>query len=225
MAIYIKTNQNVNIEYEICSISSRINALLIDSLVMFGITIALIYIFSFLSDSTKGTLFWIVIAIPIFFYHLISELTMNGQSIGKRVTKIKVIKANGSQASFSHYFLRFLFRPLDSFYALGLACIFFTKKNQRIGDLAAGTIMITVKDAISFKDIDKTMSVSNDAIVYPEVEKLKDSDIAIIIDLLEKRKTQQNHENIVLLAKKIQDHLFITTHENPYTFLTIIVRD
>lgn len=225
MTIYINTNQNVNIEYEICSIGKRIGAYLIDGLVLAGMTLVIVFIAGAISFGTENYLYFFLIILPTFFYHLVCELTMEGQSIGKRSMKIRVIKADGTPASFSNYFLRFLLRPIDSIYALGLAFIFFTKKGQRLGDLAAGTVVVNIKEAVTMKDIKAAMNVSQAEIIYKEVALLKDKDIAVIRKVLEQRKKEPNHENVLLLANKIQKHLHITTDKKPYTFLRIIVRD
>ena len=225
MTIYINTNQNVNIRYEISSLGNRILAYVIDGAVIFGVSLVLIFIFGAISISFENPVFIIFVAIPAFFYHLICEVTMNGQSIGKRITKIKVMKTDGTAASFSNYFLRFLLRPIDSIYFLGLVCIFFTKKGQRLGDIAAGTVIVNLKEDVSLSELKNSMHTSKSEVTYVEVDRLKDKDIEVVKRVLNNWKAQPMHENVVLLSKKIQDLLEVEITTTPYKFLETIVHD
>ena len=92
---------------------------------------------------------------------------MNGQSVGKRILKIKVISLDGSQPSIGQYFIRWLFRLVD--FALtaqvgGLICVAVSKNKQRIGDIVAGTTLIktvpyTQLDHMLFIRLRKSMSL------------------------------------------------------------------
>jgi len=140
--------------------------------------------------------------------------------------KIKVMKADGRDATFSSYFLRFLIRPVDTFYAIGLAFMFFTKKCQRIGDLAAGTIVVDVPEPVSLKDLDPIkVKTESDTVRFPEAGQLKDSDITFIRAILTKRLKDPGHKSVVRLAEKIQEVLGVSSDMKPFTFLRAIVRD
>lgn len=170
-------------------------------------------------------LFLFIALIPTFFYHFICEITMDGQSVGKRAQDIKVIKKDGSQGTFSSYFLRFLLRPIDSLYFIGLAFIFFTEKCQRLGDLAAGTIIVDVKEDLTINDLKAKSTINKEDITFQEVHLLKDKDITLIKNVLNKRSSQRNHENITLLADKIKSVLNVTSEKSDYSFLQTIVAD
>jgi len=224
MAIYINTNQNVKINIEISSIGDRLIAYLIDALVIFGITIGVLFIGTLTHFDVGIFLFFSI----IFFYHLISEITMNGQSIGKRYRGIRVIKKDGHSATISGYLLRFLLRPIDSFYGIGLAVIFFTKNNQRIGDLAAGTIVVNLKSKNELKNqIRKELSVQKDTIVmYAAVDRLTDQEIQLIRKILNNRRDTKNHDNIYKLASKIGLKIEVDFDQSEsYQFLERVVQD
>lgn len=225
MTIYINTNQNVNIEYEISSIGKRIIAYLIDALVLVGVYLVLAFTMSFMSIGSATPLYFVIYALPAFFYHLISELTMNGQSIGKRSVKIRVMKTDGSSASFSNYFLRFLLRPIDMMYFIGLVFMFFTKKGQRLGDLAANTVVVNAMQELAFSDLANSMTTTKEELIYPEVDRLKDKDLDIIKRVLENWQKAPNHENVITLAQKVEDILEVKASEEPYAFLKVVVRD
>ena len=224
MAIYINTSQNVQINYKISSIGDRLVAYLIDTLVIIGIVLGFVLI----SDWIGTQLVLFLAMVVVFFYHLISEITMNGQSIGKRNRGIRVMKKDGNAATFSAYFLRFLLRPIDSFYGLGLAIIFFTNNNQRIGDLAAGTVVVDVVtedellDQISGQKVSKT----NEEIMYSGVTQLTDSEIQFIRKVLHKRAKEKYHVNVHELARKVAEKIDVNLDGAvSYYFLERVVQD
>src|SRR5690606_34488543 len=91
-------------------------------------------------------------ALPVFFYTLVFESFMEGQTIGKHVLKIKVIKIDGYQAGFGDYLIRWLFRLIDiniNMGIIGLIAMLLSKKTQRLGDMSAGTAVITLKSNVT----------------------------------------------------------------------------
>jgi len=70
----------------------------------------------------------------------------SGQTIGKKIMKIRVIKMNGDEMDYVAAFVRNLLRIIDqlpTLYIIGFLLIIITKENQRIGDMVAGTILVT----------------------------------------------------------------------------------
>jgi uncharacterized RDD family membrane protein YckC len=112
--------------------------------------------FIFSSQWTREEWAVILFSLPILTYHLLFEIMMNGQSLGKKAMSIKVITIDGGQPSISQYLIRWIFRladfPLWIFAAIiqnalpwwcspllfaGIGCVIITEKSQRIGDLVA----------------------------------------------------------------------------------------
>ena len=88
-----------------------------------------------------------VLGVPlvIWGYFILLEWLWNGQTIGKRAYGLRVISGDGSPAGFTAVFVRNLLRVVDflpSFYGLGLLLVILTPKNQRLGDIAAGTYVV-----------------------------------------------------------------------------------
>src|ERR1700744_2524506 len=115
--IKITTSQNIDIDYEVAGLGERILARLIDLAIFFLIYILGLSIGS-LANWFTGENVTIIIAIIIYavllvFYDLIFEIFMNGQSIGKRIMKIKVISLDGGQPRIGQYFMRWMFRIVD----------------------------------------------------------------------------------------------------------------
>ncbi len=88
--IEIQTTQNVNIEYPIASAGERIVAALIDQLILIGYLIAIIFFYIWLINTTEGSsihfpvAYFVILFLPFFFYHLLCETFLNGQSFRKK---------------------------------------------------------------------------------------------------------------------------------------------
>jgi uncharacterized RDD family membrane protein YckC len=80
-----------------------------------------------------------------FLYHPVIELVMGGQTPGKRIAGVRIVSRNGQPPSVTAILIRNVFRLLDSlptFYAVGLLSTIVTRDSVRIGDLAAGTVLV-----------------------------------------------------------------------------------
>ena len=152
--VSINTSQNVQISYPLAGLSDRIFAYLIDAIIIGSMTFLIIAILITTGLIDSSPLLIITATIPSFFYHLISEISMNGQSIGKKTIKIKVVKLDGSQATIGGYLLRWIIRPFDILLYGGVAilCITIGGKGQRLGDIAAGTTVIKLEQSGFLKD-------------------------------------------------------------------------
>jgi uncharacterized RDD family membrane protein YckC len=87
---------------------------------------------------------WPALAIYL-LYHPVLEIAMQGRTPGKRTAGVRLVTLRGGQPSVSALLLRNVFRLLDSapgLYMIGLSCCMFTKDRVRIGDLAAGTVLV-----------------------------------------------------------------------------------
>jgi uncharacterized RDD family membrane protein YckC len=95
--ITVTTTQNIGLEYELASLWERIAGRIIDGLIIgaYAVLVALIIFNTNLWDNFQWGL--ILFVLPVFFYDLISEVWMNGQSVGKRVMHIKVISLGAAQ--------------------------------------------------------------------------------------------------------------------------------
>jgi uncharacterized RDD family membrane protein YckC len=87
---------------------------------------------------------WPALAIYL-LYHPVVEILMQGRSPGKRTAGVRLVTRRGGLPSVSAILIRNVFRLLDSapaFYMIGLSCCMFTRERVRIGDLAAGTVLV-----------------------------------------------------------------------------------
>ena len=136
--INITTSQNIDIDYEIAGLGERIVARLIDYAIFMLILIfgsIILGISETVRESPVRTVvIYIIIGSLYVFYDLVCEIFMNGQSIGKRVMKIKVISLDGSRPTISQFLLRWVFRLVDFTLTLDMCALItaaVTENNQR----------------------------------------------------------------------------------------------
>jgi uncharacterized RDD family membrane protein YckC len=226
--IRIQTTQNVDIEYELASIGDRILATLLDYVffIAYGLLIGIVAGIAggaFLENI--GIIFLLIL--PIFLYDLLCEMFFQG-SFGKMIMKIKVVKLDGTQAGFGAYLLRWLLRIIDTRIFSGgvaLIAILANGKGQRIGDMAAGTTVIKMKQKVTLNDTILNRVKPDYTIVYPEVARLSDNDIAIIKEVMQVSLRTGNHQAIEKLATKIKATMGITVNLPHAQFLATVVQD
>ena len=226
----IETAQNVSIQQNVASVATRIGSYLIDGLIIVGYYLIAIWIFNAL-DMSLGIEMWVVyllLGLPVFFYSLIFEVLMNGQTPGKYVNKIRVVKIDGSKPTFSSYLLRWMLRLIDITLASGsvaLLTILLNGKGQRLGDMAAGTTVITEKTHISIEDT-LVMDIPLDyKPTFSQVTTLTDADIQTIKELYSTAIRKGNHGVILKLYNKIIDITEIKTELKPIEFVDIVLKD
>ncbi len=162
--IVLNSPGGVEIEYEIAGVGSRSYAFILDWHFRFIIALAWFFLLALLVAGTlditeafdkledRGKIFLYAAVYPAliiyFFYHPILEHFSKGRTPGKRMAGIRVVALSGRTASDGAMLLRNVFRIVDSlpvYYSLGLVVAIFSKRNQRIGDMAAGTVLIYEK--------------------------------------------------------------------------------
>lgn len=233
----INTTQNVNINFTAASVGDRILGQLLDSLVKiaYGITVYFIVQIFSLQNLFDGLDQWSIIAIisviglPVMFYSLIQESLWEGQTIGKKLMKMKVIKLDGYQAGFGDYLIRWLFRLIEISIGngvIGLIAIVSSSKNQRLGDMAAGTAIISLKNNIN---INHTIiqDINSDYLpTYPLVIKLSDNDVRIVKETFETAVLQKDFVTLSKLANKISTVTRIKNTSGTDTdFIRVVLKD
>lgn len=226
----IETAQNISINQNVANITTRIGSYFIDLLFIVGYNITLILILSKLDmpPSMKFLSIYLLLGLPVFFYSLLFEVLMNGQTPGKYFNKIRVVKIDGSKPTFGSYLMRWLLRFIDFTFASGsvaVLTILLNGKGQRLGDLAAGTTVISEKKRITLKDTIANDIEDNYTPTYTQVTLLTDNDIHTIKKVFNNAKKKRNHQVILKLHTKIIDLTKITTTQKPIDFITTVLKD
>lgn len=234
----IHTTQNVIIKFKAASVGERMLASLLDFLIKVAYIIVVAYVFFELLgfsiilnriDMWSRMAILIVFFFPVMIYSVTLESIFEGQTFGKKIIKIKVVKIDGYQANFGDYLIRWLFRIVENNLMgglIGLFAMIISTKTQRMGDMAAGTAVITLKNNISIdhtilEEIGETYQP-----VYPLVIKLSDNDMRIIKDTFVIAEAKGDLETIEKLAKKIELVTGIKNQSyNKSEFIKTILKD
>jgi uncharacterized RDD family membrane protein YckC len=205
----IDSSRNIDIEESIGSIGERIVAALIDLVLIIVFLIVFSIVMGLIFQNGKGSTFWILSALPVLFYALISEWMMNGQTWGKKVMKLKVVKTDGTPVSFLGYFLRWILGLIEIWTFLGslaLAAIIINQRGQRLGDLAAGTSVIRLRNKkISAKSF--FSHPDNYTLVFSESKNLSINDIYTIEEVLDLLKKSDHNDQATAIANKAREVL------------------
>lgn len=161
--LIIETPERVPLHFALASIGNRFLACAIDHgiqvLAIIVIVIAFLFLANFadLGDQFSNAPKWvkalmIVIVFLIFSaYFAFFEWVWNGQTPGKRMLKLRVIREDGRPVTFWEAMVRNLLRTLDMmpapFYSIGLISVFASSSDQRVGDMVAGTVVVREREA------------------------------------------------------------------------------
>ncbi len=161
--LVIETPERVPLHFALASIGNRFIACAIDhtiqTVALLAMVIALILIsnYSSLGDRLSNAPKWVIALLLIIVFLIMSgyfalfEWLWSGQTPGKRWMKLRVIREDGRPVTFFEAMVRNLLRDLDimpfPFYSVGLISVFATAKDQRIGDLVAGTVVVREREA------------------------------------------------------------------------------
>ncbi|HLS30704.1 MAG TPA: RDD family protein [Flavobacteriaceae bacterium] len=231
--IQVETAQNVQIEQNIANLGTRIAAFLLDILVIILYEILMMFLYDLLmSDNLiRGREIWVfslVFGLPPFLYHLLLEMFNNGQSIGKALLKIRVVRLDGMPPRFSNYLIRWLLRFIDISISSGAVAIFvflLNGKGQRLGDIAAKTTVISERKNVSLEGGLLITIPENYVPTYPQVTIFTDSEIQKIKDLYQNAKQNNDQKVMISLANRIADVLEIEYEQTPLAFIDRILSD
>ena len=250
--IQISTAFNIDLEFEIAAFHKRLLAYVIDFviLILFLFSMKWVLYAGFALDMKDNMgLDILVISVPMLLYSLATELWMNGQTVGKKLMSIRVISLDGNEPTVGQFILRwitkffewpfffgYVFFSAETLYVyiiftglLGIAVVIaitVTKNSQRLGDLAAGTVIVDTKSAMSVEDtVFMNISETNYKVLFPEVMRLTDSDINTIKTVLTQAKKKNNLDMSYRVEAKVKEVLGIKSDLYPPDFLEKLLED
>lgn len=213
----IDTPENVTFAYEIAGIGNRFIAALVDTTALAVTLVILVLILLVLLGGVEGadqlvgaeneSLGWfdgLILAvyallnfIVIWGYYIFFEYIWNGQSPGKRLVNIRVVRTDGNPVGLSEVVIRNLVRIVDflpSGYGVGLVVMFFNRQSRRLGDLAAGTLVVKERRDVALETLttgagassagDEATTPQTAALDYPNIRNLTVQDYELIGDVL-----------------------------------------
>lgn len=217
--IKFSTPESVELEFTLAGIGSRAWALIIDYNIL-GLTLALfIIIWAIISSQiidvaldTFGSdiVLWLtaIFGLSLFFiyvgYFVFLETLWHGQTPGKKIAKIRVIRDDGRPIGLQQAALRALLRPVDELLFIGAFLIMFSNQEKRLGDLFAGTIVIQAETV----EKSSTLNISEGARSYyqklqevADLSPLLPDDFAIIREYLLRRNGMSKKARGILSLK------------------------
>ena len=148
-------------------------------------------------------------------YFVILETLWQGQTPGKKWTKIRVVRDNGKPERLPQAILRSLLRPVDDFLFIGVFFIVFSRLEKRIGDLIAGTIVVQEEQAsqsANFKISSEAQDLAIQLRIESEITNLLPEDFATIRDFLQRRKNimlEYQHQLSHKLAEQVKEIILL----------------
>ena len=220
----IETPEQIKISYSVAGIGSRFYAALIDLALLIPVLLVGFWVYvraAFDLDERLGNWLAALAGIAIFVlqwgYYMVFEIATNGQSPGKRALGLRVIKAQGYPISFSDSAIRNIVRIVDMLpfaYGAGLLTMLLNKNWQRLGDLAAGTLVVKEGAKTSLRP-EKTQAVKKSTFVYADwikPEQVTDAELTAIREYLSRRASLPRLRRLQLartigtpIAKKMED--------------------
>jgi uncharacterized RDD family membrane protein YckC len=218
--IAVLTSENVRLMYSLAGLGSRLIAAVIDLVIIglaeTGITLIILSLgvktedLTFASGGTIGgsfiaAVYWVVATVISFGYFFFFEWISWGQTPGKQIMNIRVSMVNGAPADLVACAVRNVLRIVDLLLA-GLGITFFimifTPKFQRLGDLAAGTVVVKRRN-LSFRDVLNASEMSDRSMqtpiqmsgtgtgtgTTPSVLRINEAEASVIARFIERRET------------------------------------
>lgn len=214
----IQTPENVAFGYQVAGIGSRFLASLLDTTIVVLLQVVILIVLALIVRSVAGSVFadrisaWmyaifgLVAAIFYWGYYIFFEMLWNGQSPGKRWVGLRVIRADGTPITLSESLIRNLARLVDflpAAYGIGIVTMFIDKQSRRLGDLAAGTLVVQDRAPITMQDLAVKRTVhlrpwANVSLEGFPIERLTDNDLSLIEDFLMRRDQLTHREALAV---------------------------
>ncbi|AXG70485.1 RDD family protein [Kordia sp. SMS9] len=235
--IQINTTQNVNINFTLSSIGERVVAHIIDLIIKIAYGFVIVWCFEAMFstddwfyelDYWSRVAIYIVLIFPALIYTLVLESLWEGQTVGKKILKIKVVKIDGYQATFVDYLIRWIFRIVDLNILSGfiaLITVIMSDKGQRLGDMTAGTAVISKKNKVLISHTILEELGEDYKPQFPTVINLSDNDMRIIKETFVIAKKGKDYETLKKLRTKVEQVMETKSDKATVPFLDIVIKD
>jgi uncharacterized RDD family membrane protein YckC len=251
------TNFNIELEFPAAPFHRRLFAWIFDLIILFfygWLAVEIIGWFETHVGTRASVTAFIIFLVPMLMYHLICEATMNGQSFGKKIMRIRVVNENGGQPGIGQLTVRWLIRTSDimavsmmltiaaaastangryfwqvaiplGLFATDIILVNASKKGQRLGDMLAHTLLINATQKHSIEDTVFLNIAANYKPCFPQVMQLSDRDMNSLKSILDTAKKRGDFNLAAMASEKIKNHLKIETSLSPFDFLEVLLKD
>ncbi len=230
--LQINTTQNVNLDYKIVSIGERILAFLIDAFILYLYAVlvnvignAISYVYQ---DSWTQRGLVALIFLPAMFYSLLMHSLFNGRTVGKMLLKMRVVRVDGTPVHWSNYLVRWMLRLVDIWLfagSIGLLTILFSEKRQRLGDAAAGTVVIGTKHTAKISHTILEEVEEAYIPVFTNVTQLTDKDVRLIKDTYHIARNSNDYKTLKILRDKVESLLNTGSDLYDAQYLDTVLKD
>ncbi len=228
----IQTAQNVELALASAGVGDRILAWLADVFVwgLYALAASALLDELGLTGSTTMT---VLVVLPVLLYHLAFETLAEGQSPGKMLLKIRVARLDGAQPTLGQFALRWLLRFVDVTMSSGTVAVIavsVSKRQQRLGDVAAGTTVVRLRRRVALDEVRYPTSSRGYTPRFPEAAALSDADIRTIRAVLVRMRLAKRDRRGLALADRARAAVEARLEMAPAAletedFLEAIVRD
>lgn len=229
--VQIQTAQNVGIRFEVAGLGDRVVAALIDYLFL-SVYLITVYFVIFAAGAADSLALLSLASLPYLFYFLVCEVFFDGQSIGKKMSRLKVARLDGDQPTVGNYLLRWLLRPIDigiSSGLIGLVSILVTRHGQRLGDLAAGTTVVKLRPRTRLGDTLYARLEDEHTLTFTQVDRLDAHDVETAKEVLNTLTLERrSHETYTLglrMKAALEQKMEVSSDLSPAQFLRAVIDD
>lgn len=247
----VDTPENITFNYELAGIGTRFLAATVDStlilLLQFVLWFGVLFLMWLIEPllALPGSVVLAITSVLSFAflwgYYLYFELAQNGQSPGKRLLRLRVVREGGRPITFNAAAIRNLVRLVDFLpvlYGVGVLAMFIDGQARRLGDLAAGTLVVKEARAVSLQELTRQQAHAAPAPIPPEVAQVpllqnirlvQAGDYELVQEFLSRRRelSRSSRERLAAqLAITLSERLVIDVEPRYYeSFLERVVLD
>src|SRR5438128_3824518 len=154
--LVVTTPERVSFDYQVAGLGTRAIAQILDLLFLSAVLLALLFAALAVGQTSLEVLAYLMVIIGgfvvVFGYFWACEAFWSGQTVGKKVFRLRAVGDRGEPMTFVQAGIRNIVRIIDFLpygYGLGLVVLFINGRGKRLGDLAAGTVVVKDSDSVA----------------------------------------------------------------------------
>jgi uncharacterized RDD family membrane protein YckC len=245
----IDTPENVIFGYEVVGMGSRFMAALVDTAIILILQIVVNLTMVLLLGNLLGldlgsawitAVFGLISFALLWGYYIFFEMLWNGQTPGKRLVGLRVLRSDGTPITLTESIIRNLVRFVDFlplFYGLGVVVMFVNAQSRRLGDLAAGTLVVRDRADLTLDNLTEIPQLQSSLAVPAQIieevatwpiERLTEADIQLAEGYLHRRTDLENGPHLAqqilrrLLARMELPNSSISALQSPHVLAQIV---